>query len=127
MDELFDHDKFLFDPPYWTIINLELADDPDPQARILKVNVERAGMATIRCGLVFTDDDLAQRFIDTKDHPLKPHKMGTHQELVDMLTGLKKAGTYNVAIDFSTGPNRSQIRNTGELIRELAPYLHPQG
>lgn len=96
-------DEFLFRIPVWAIVNIA-----NFQAKGLLSSIVTAKSPEVSDFLLmFTDDDLAKRFIeDNQASGCAPVEIKTEQALRSILIDLKKNGLAHVGIDVSNSKGR---------------------
>jgi hypothetical protein len=105
---------FHFDYPVWT-----LWDENTSRA----TTVDRRDIG--RCLMIFTDLDLAQRFIEVRPKPgVIPMGILHPKELIDFAELCRQTGTTHVSIDFSFSPKPSGgLQSTSNPTATIAFFI----
>jgi hypothetical protein len=118
-EDYFSPDEFHFYFPLWTLA--------DPQLGDTMPECTRAAMATDLglCLMIFTDLDLAERFIASmRKSQVRPVVMRHPQELIAVGEHQQRKGATHVGIDISFHPKpEGGFNRSGGRYADIAPFI----
>jgi hypothetical protein len=114
-DDLPAPEKFYADYPVWTLYDEALAKKHGMPGGVPRINPP--GMKPVLA--IFTDEDLAKRFIEDLRRPdVKPLALQHPRDLLAVAEHFEKAGVEHVAIDISFHPPGMQLHPIREFISD---------
>lgn len=127
MEELdFDPNQFIVVNPLWYVADRKSLDDPDARGVVFAKGVTSGGRAFVA---VFTDRDLAERFVERVRLPdAVPVEIRTPTEFLTILDYLAETGSEHelIAIDPESG-QLPRIATIARVIQAVRESLKQQG